>query len=120
MKTPVSFLGTGLGAVGLSLVLNLSAAPPTFTPGGLETVGLTRLVPDTQLFTTNSVPNLDNWEPYSSVLGNSVFLISFNTFAVSYCLVNKGKPEIVIVIRSKSFYSLGIEIDDNGFTGCLY
>jgi hypothetical protein len=36
--------------------------------------------PDKIIFDTGS-PNLDNWEPYASVLGNSVFLIEANTFA---------------------------------------
>ncbi len=52
----------------------------TFEPGTAESVGLTRIVPDTPII----VPPADalgNWEPYISVLGNSVFLIEGNTFA---------------------------------------
>jgi hypothetical protein len=53
----------------------------TFEPGSIESVGLSRIVPDTPLI----VPEADalgNWEPYTSVLGNSTFLIEGNTFAV--------------------------------------
>ncbi len=49
-------------------------------PVSLEKAQLTRIVPDTIVFDTGT-PNLDNWEPYTSVLGNSVFLIEANTFA---------------------------------------
>lgn len=50
--------------------------------GGIETAGLTRIVPDKVIYKTD-VANLDNWEPYSSVLGTSTFLVSANTFAES-------------------------------------
>ena len=52
----------------------------TFNPGTLESVGLTRIVPDTAIvkLTENA---LGNWEPYASVLGNSAFLIECNSFA---------------------------------------
>lgn len=49
-------------------------------PYSLETAKLSRIVPDTIIYNTG-IPNLDNWEPYTSVLGNSVFLIETNTFA---------------------------------------
>lgn len=54
-----------------------SIAPPL---GGIETVGLARIVPDQVLFKTDN-PNLDNWEPSSGVIGNSVFVVEANTFA---------------------------------------
>mgnify|MGYP006967017177 FL=1 len=51
-----------------------------YQPGTLESVGLTRLVPDTPVIVppTNS---RNNWEPYASVLGTSTFLIEGNTYA---------------------------------------
>jgi len=52
----------------------------TFTPGSIESVGLTRIVPDTPVVKT-TVNALGNWEPYASVLGTSTFLIEGNTFA---------------------------------------
>ena len=59
-----------------------------FTLGGVKTVGLTNTVPDKIIFDT-STPNLDNWEPYISVLGNSTFLIEANTFADDATFVNQ-------------------------------
>jgi hypothetical protein len=53
----------------------------TFVPGG-PPPEMTRIVPDTVI----NLPDyaaLGNWEPYSSVLGNSVFLIEGNTFATN-------------------------------------
>ncbi|MBI4662693.1 MAG: hypothetical protein HY735_28095, partial [Verrucomicrobia bacterium] len=52
----------------------------TFSPGSVESVGLKRIVPDTAVINPNA-DALGNWEPYISVLGNSVFLIEGNTFA---------------------------------------
>lgn len=52
----------------------------TFQPGTLESVGLTRIVPDTVIINPG-IDKLGNWEPYASVLGNSVFLVEGNTFA---------------------------------------
>lgn len=51
-----------------------------FTLGGVATVGLSHIVPDTIIYDTTT-PNLDNWEPYIGVLGNKTFLIEANTFA---------------------------------------
>lgn len=51
-----------------------------FTLGGVETVGLTHIVPDTVIYNT-STANKNNWEPYIGVLGTSTFLIEANTFA---------------------------------------
>ena len=53
----------------------------TFNPGTLESVGLTRIVADTPVIKPE-VDNLDNWEPYASVLGTSTFLVEANAFAV--------------------------------------
>lgn len=52
----------------------------TFTPGSIESVGLTRIVADTPVVKTTA-NSLGNWEPYASVLGTSTFLIEGNTFA---------------------------------------
>lgn len=53
----------------------------TFNPGTLESVGLTRIVADTPVLKP-AQDNLDNWEPYASVLGTSTFLVEANAFAV--------------------------------------
>ena len=53
---------------------------PPFSPGSLEDAGLSRIVADTILFDTGE-NNLDNWEPFSSVIGNSIFVVEANTFA---------------------------------------
>jgi hypothetical protein len=52
----------------------------TFSASSAEGAGLTRIVPDTPV-NIPSTDSLDNWEPYSSVLGNNYFLIEGNTFA---------------------------------------
>lgn len=49
-------------------------------PGTIESVGLTRIVPDTVVINQN-MDSLGNWEPYASVLGTSTFLIEGNAFA---------------------------------------
>jgi hypothetical protein len=51
----------------------------TFAVGSLESAGLTRLVADTPVVKT-TVNALGNWEPYTSVLGTSTFLVECNTF----------------------------------------
>jgi hypothetical protein len=52
----------------------------SFNPGSIESVGLTRVVSDTVVINP-ALDALGNWEPYASVLGNSVFLIEGNAFA---------------------------------------
>jgi hypothetical protein len=52
----------------------------TFTPGSVESVGLTRIVPDTPII-NQEMNALGNWEPYISVLGTSTFLLEGNAFA---------------------------------------
>ena len=54
--------------------------PTPFLPGSIESVGLTRVVADTPIVKTTANA-LGNWEPYSSVLGASTFLVEGNTFA---------------------------------------
>jgi len=71
--------------------------PGYMLPGGAASVGLTHVVPDVALWydgTASRVTNglvdiakqkipgaLGNWEPYIDVLGDSTFLIGFNTYA---------------------------------------
>ena len=50
-------------------------------PGDAASVALARIKPDQILFDVDGLQNQDNWEPYTSVLGNSVFLIEANTHA---------------------------------------
>lgn len=49
-------------------------------PGSIESVGLTRIVPDTVII-NQDLDALGNWEPYVSVLGTSTFLVEGNAFA---------------------------------------
>lgn len=63
----------------------------TFTPGSIESVGLSRIVPDT-VVTNPGLASLGNWEPYCGVLGNSTFLISCGAYAPDQTL-----PEVTPV-----------------------
>ncbi len=56
------------------------SAQEFFKPGSAEDAGLTRLLPDKVLFDTGE-DNLDNWEPFASVIGNQVFVIEANSAA---------------------------------------
>jgi hypothetical protein len=85
--------GTALGRTATSDFAN----PVYILPGGAASVSLTQVVPDVACWydsVANTVTNgfiklgnqtfgatLGNWEPYSSSLGDSTFLIEFNTFA---------------------------------------
>ena len=103
--------GLDLGPGFVTVTANYSADPPgthsarTHTsnfsnpigliPGGAISVGLTNTVPDVAIWynsTGNYITNgpvntaaqtapLDNWEPYIGVMGDTTFLIGFNTFA---------------------------------------
>ena len=73
-----SAAGTQAGASVTGPASNPVMVPP-FVPGGIDSVGLTRIVPDTPVINPE-IPLLNNWEPYISVLGNSTFLIEANTF----------------------------------------
>lgn len=53
---------------------------PDFALASVEELGLERIVADRILFETD-LDNLNNWEPYASVIGNDVFVIEANTFA---------------------------------------
>ncbi|MGQ9590818.1 MAG: hypothetical protein ACUVYA_11045 [Planctomycetota bacterium] len=65
----------------VSVAFSGSLAAQGFLPGGLESVELERIVPDTIVCDTEGRAALGNWEPYASVLGTSVFLVESNTFA---------------------------------------
>jgi hypothetical protein len=57
-----------------------SKPDPVVSLASAEDVGLTRIVPDKIVFETD-LDNLDNWEPFTSVIGNEVFVVEANTFA---------------------------------------
>ena len=70
----------GTNSITGPLSASVVADIPVVEPGSIESVGLTRIIPDTPLI----VPELDslgNWEPNASVLGTNLFLIEGNTFA---------------------------------------
>jgi hypothetical protein len=71
-------------AVSCLLTISTTNAQTPYILGGLETTSMTRIVPDKILFPTGlpaiNTP-LGNWEPYTSVLGTSTFLIEANTYA---------------------------------------
>lgn len=78
--------------------------PITVRPGGADSVGVTHIVPDVAMwfdnvggFVTNGPVKLSevqatlgNWEPYTSVVGDTTFLIGFNTFANDGTLANQN------------------------------
>ncbi|MDA1272910.1 MAG: hypothetical protein O2960_02495 [Verrucomicrobia bacterium] len=66
----------------------------TFEPGSIESVGLTRIVPDKPIITPEA-DALGNWEPNASVLGNSTFLIEGNTFAEG----STGEQRYVVALQ---------------------
>lgn len=74
-----------LGVVCLSALVVAASATgglADIIPGGLSSVGLTRVVDDTIISENNGVAAFANWEPNASVLGGSVFLMSQNTYAL--------------------------------------
>lgn len=89
--------------VGRVLALRIfDVAPCNLTPCSSTAMGMTTVVTDKALwyntanYYTNGfinpaaeAVNLSNWEPYSSVLGNSTFLIEANTFADDGTLANQ-------------------------------
>lgn len=70
-----------VGVVSLFLFVSVPSGIAQLVPGGIDSAGLTRIVPDTLVTDNGGVAALGNWEPYASVLGTSVFLIEGNTFA---------------------------------------
>ena len=94
--------GTALGRTATSDFAN----PIYLYPGGAESVGLTHVVPDAPCWydaVNNYVTNgpiilanqppavtLGNWEPFISSLGDSTFLIEFNTYADDGTFLNQN------------------------------
>jgi hypothetical protein len=84
MKTSLNWLALFFFAVWTGS--SFGQAP--FVPGSAESIGLQRIVPDAicnfNQWNGDGIrhPQQSNWEPYTSVLGNSVFLIESNTYAV--------------------------------------
>lgn len=81
----VTYTAAAKGTPGTNSLTGPLSAPvtadiPIVVPGSIESVGLTRIVPDTPLIVPGA-DSLGNWEPYASVLGTNVFLIEGNTFA---------------------------------------
>ncbi|MBI4585092.1 MAG: hypothetical protein HY717_13860 [Planctomycetes bacterium] len=68
----VVFLGT---------ISTLASAQGNFSPQGIESAGLRRLAPDALIHPEELRPRRKNWEPYTSVLGEDIFLIQSNIFA---------------------------------------
>jgi hypothetical protein len=82
------------------------STPVTLITGDAASVGITRIVPDVALwydkvgnFVTNGPISLSrvqtpgtlgNWEPYTSVMGESTFLIGFNTYANDGSFANQN------------------------------
>jgi hypothetical protein len=81
----------------------------SFVPGGLETTSSTRITPDSILFDVDGAKNLDNWEPYGSVIGTDTFVVEANSFAdgstsdqrfrVAFAKATGGAP-----VESEGFY----------------
>ncbi len=71
----------------------------TFSVGSIEAAGLTRIVPDKAILAPK-IAALGNWEPYASVLGNSVFLIEADTFAEGFEAPSpEGKQRNVVALQ---------------------
>jgi hypothetical protein len=70
----------------LAVWTGTAPAQAPFVPGSADSLGLQRIVPDTICYFNDwngdgiRHPQQGNWEPYTSVLGNSVFLIESNTY----------------------------------------
>lgn len=81
----VTFTSAATGTPGTNSITGPLSVPvpaeiPALVPGSIESVGLTRIVADTPIIVPDN-DSLGNWEPYTSVLGTSTFLIEGNTFA---------------------------------------
>ncbi len=72
---------------------------PALVPGSVESVGLTRIVPDKAIIVPQN-DALGNWEPNASVLGTSTFLIEGNTFADGFDLPSPdGRQRFVVALQ---------------------
>ncbi len=87
------------GANSLTGPLSPSAVAdiPVLVPGSVESVGLTRIVPDKPIIVPQN-DALGNWEPYISVLGTSTFLIEGSTFADGFDATD-GKQRYVVALQ---------------------
>lgn len=80
------------------LSLPVVADIPIVVPGSVESVGLTRIVPDTPLVVPQN-DKLGNWEPNASVLGTTTFLVEGNTFAEGFdAPAPDGKQRFVVAL----------------------
>ncbi|GMV97712.1 MAG: hypothetical protein AMXMBFR83_20670 [Phycisphaerae bacterium] len=66
---------------GVGVLVCAASVRAATVPGSAESIGLTRIVPDTVVADNSNLQALGNWEPFSSVVGNSVFLIQGVTYA---------------------------------------
>ncbi len=69
-----------------------------FEVRGAEDIGLQRIVPDKIIFETEW-DNLDNWEPYTAVVGTHTFLIEANTFAEP---IEDGNQRYALILQPTS------------------
>ena len=100
----VTYTQADKGTPGTNSITGPLSAPavadiPVVVPGSIESVGLTRIVPDT----TIALPDIDalgNWEPYASALGTNLFLIEANAFAEGFELPSPdGKQRYVVALQ---------------------
>lgn len=100
----VTYTGDAAGTSGTnSITAPLSSAAlanmPILIPGSIESVGLSRIVPDKPLIVPQN-DKLGNWEPNASVLGTSTFLIEGNTFAEGWDMPSPdGKQRYVVALQ---------------------
>lgn len=98
-------LGSAPGAAGTNAITgpvsaSVAANMPVLIPGSIESVGLTRIVPDKPLIVPQN-DKLGNWEPNASVLGTTTFLIEGNTFAKDYDYpAPDGKQRYVVGLQA--------------------
>jgi hypothetical protein len=78
-KKPLTLMGVMLITL-IGITSNVTAQEEHI-PGDISGENLSRIVSDTIIHNDTGNANLNNWEPYTSVLGNEVFLIEANTFA---------------------------------------
>ncbi len=99
-KATNSALGTpGSNSITGPLSAAVVADIPALVPGSVESVGLTRIVPDKAIIVAQN-DALGNWEPNASVLGTSTFLIEGNTFADGFDAPSPdGRQRFVVALQ---------------------
>ena len=95
----VTYTSAAVGTPGTNSITGpISAAVvaeiPALIPGSIESLGLTRIVPDKAVIVPDN-DALGNWEPNASVVGTSAFLIEGNTFAEG----STDKQRFVVAIQ---------------------